>query len=220
VLALTFALLLAEPARVQAARKASAAAIQELFAHQPYPPRRMVLRAFKSERALELWAGAAAGPLALIKTYRICASSGGLGPKERAGDGQVPEGFYRISGFNPQSQFLLSMRVSYPNALDRRLKHGGGDIFIHGSCVTIGCIPIEDGPIQELYVIASDARAAGAEIDVHLFPGRDWPGLLASARPPLRAFWENLQEGFQLFERIHQPLRVSVDASGRYRFAH
>jgi murein L,D-transpeptidase YafK len=45
----------------------------------------------------------------------------------------VPEGFYRISGFNPQSQFLLSMRVSYPNALDRRLKHSGGDIFIHGS---------------------------------------------------------------------------------------
>jgi murein L,D-transpeptidase YafK len=188
VLALTLALLLAEPARVQAARKASAAAIQELFAHQPYPPRRMVLRAFKSERALELWAGAAAGPLALIKTYRICASSGGLGPKERAGDGQVPEGFYRISGFNPQSQFLLSMRVSYP--------------------------------IQELYVIASDARAAGADVDVYLFPGRDWPGLLASARPPLRAFWENLQEGFQLFERIHQPLRVSVDANGRYRFTH
>ena len=89
-------------------------------------------------------------------------------------------------------------------------------------CVTIGCIPLEDGPIQELFVIATDAHVAGARIDVHLFPGRDWPGLFEKAAPypALRAFWENLQEGYQLFEKDHQPLRVSVDAGGKYRFAH
>src|SRR5205814_6993990 len=108
----------------------------------------------------------------LIKTYRVCAASGGLGPKLQAGDGQVPEGFYEISQFNPWSQFLLSMRVSYPNALDRKLKHTGGDIFIHGNCVTIGCLPIEDGPIQELYIIAKDAHAAGPRLDCVLFPRR------------------------------------------------
>jgi murein L,D-transpeptidase YafK len=219
MLPLILALLLAEPARVQAARKISAQAIHELFAGKTYPPRRALLRAFKSERALELWTGGATGPLELIKTYRICADSGGPGPKQQSGDGQVPEGFYEISQFNPYSQFLLSLRVSYPNALDRKLKHTGGDIFIHGSCVTIGCIPIEDGPIQELYVIASDAHAAGARIGVHLFPGRDWPRLLNQASPALRAFWENLEEGFRLFEKHHQPLSVSVDAGGRYRFA-
>src|SRR5712691_1661125 len=100
---------------------------------------------------------------------------------QSVGDGQVPEGFYEVSALNPWSRFLLSLKVSYPNALDRGFGRTGGDIFIHGSCVTTGCIPIEDGPIQELYVIVADARARGARIEVHIFPGRDWPRLLESA---------------------------------------
>ncbi len=219
MIAILFSLLLAEPARVAAARQLSEPQIRKLFAGQEYPPRRVLLRAFKEDRALELWAGSARGALKLIKTYPICASSGTLGEKTRAGDGQVPEGFYEISGLNPASQFLLSMRVSYPNARDRKLHHGGGDIFIHGSCVTIGCIPIEDGPIQELYVIAADARAGGARLAVEIFPGRDWDGLLKRANTPgLRTFWENLREGDALFLKTGQPPAVSVDAHGRYLF--
>jgi murein L,D-transpeptidase YafK len=158
--------------------------------------------------------------LKLVRTYPICASSGTLGEKTRAGDGQVPEGFYQVSALNPASQFLLSLRVSYPNARDRILKHGGGDIFIHGSCVTIGCIPIEDGPIQELYVIAADAHAKGAQLAVEIFPGRDWEGLLkrADAVASLRAFWENLREGDAIFLKTLEPPAVRVDAHGRYLF--
>ena len=181
---LLLALLAAEPARVAQARKVSTAQIEKLFAGMDYPPRRVVLRAFKQDRALELWAGAARGKLKLVRTYPICASSGTLGEKTRAGDGQVPEGFYEVTTLNPASNFLLSLRVSYPNARDRLLKHTGGDIFIHGNCVTIGCIPIEDGPIQELYVIAADARAAGARIAVEIFPARDWDALLPRATSP------------------------------------
>jgi murein L,D-transpeptidase YafK len=225
VLAVILALLLASPAkeppRVRVARERSAENIRELFKDASYPPRRILLRAFKEERQLELWAGGPSGRLRLLKTYPICASSGTLGPKTRAGDGQVPEGFYEITALNPYSQFLLSLRVSYPNARDRRLGHTGGDIFIHGSCVTIGCIPIEDGPIQELYVIAADARASGARIEVHIFPGRNWDRLLESesADPKLRAFWENLREGYESFERTREPPHVDVDRQGRYRFA-
>src|SRR5713101_2613494 len=178
MLALILALA-SEPPRVQAARAVAEKQIAEKFARAKvaYPPRRVLLRAFKQDRELELWAGDSKGPLERVTTYAICASSGVLGEKTRAGDGQVPEGFYRINGLNPHSQFLLSLRVSYPNARDRALRHGGGDIFIHGSCVTIGCIPIEDGPIQELYVIAQDAQAAGALLDVHIFPGHAWERL-------------------------------------------
>ncbi|HUJ24389.1 MAG TPA: hypothetical protein VLW85_00110 [Myxococcales bacterium] len=206
--------LAAEPPRVQAARSASQQQIAQEFAQArvQYPPRRVLLRAFKRNRELELWAGGARGPLSLITRYAICRSSGTLGEKTRAGDGQVPEGFYEISGLNPGSAFLLSLRVSYPNARDRALRHTGGDIFIHGSCVTVGCIPIEDRPIQELYVIAADARAAGARLEVHIFPARDFAGL------PPSDFWDNLREGKELFERTHVPPRVSVDAHGRYRF--
>jgi len=193
--------------------------IRKLFAGMEYPPRRVLLRAFKQERELELWAGASSGALKVVRTYPICASSGTPGEKTRAGDGQVPEGFYEISGFNPASNFLLSLRVSYPNARDRILHHTGGDIFVHGDCVTIGCIPIEDGPIQELYIIASDARAAGARLPVHIFPGRDWARLLERATRGQRAFWENLREGHDFFEQRRQAPTISIDSRGRYRFA-
>jgi len=62
-------------------------------------------------------------------------------------DEQVPE------GFNPQSNFQLSLHVSYPNAADRisGSKQNLGDIFLDGNCVTIGCIPITDDEIKEVY---------------------------------------------------------------------
>jgi len=42
-------------------------------------------------------------------------ASGKLGPKRQQGDMQIPEGFYHISGFNPASNFYLSLRINYPN---------------------------------------------------------------------------------------------------------
>jgi murein L,D-transpeptidase YafK len=193
-----------------------------------YPPRQIVLRVFKMEGELELWArGAGGGPFVLVKTYPVCAFSGTLGPKRRQGDRQVPEGFYRISGFNPWSRFHLSLRIDYPNASDRILGGAGdlgGDIFIHGSCVTIGCVPIRDGPIAEVYVAAVDARDAGqAAIPVHIFPCRldgDLLGLEREAwrRPGLLDFWRNLKEGYDAFQSTRLLPRVWVDRRGRYRF--
>jgi murein L,D-transpeptidase YafK len=161
----------------------------------------------------------------LVKTYPICASSGEPGPKRREGDGQVPEGFYVISGFNPRSQFHLSLKVSYPNASDRILgrKPLGGDVFVHGNCVTIGCMPITDPLIEELYVIAVASKDfGGGEIPLQSFPARlseeVAPGLIA-AHPGQAAFWRNLKEGYDWFEREHVPPKVSVDGKGRYHFA-
>lgn len=213
----------AEPPRVRAARSAREAAVRALFARAQidYPAAGLLLRAFKQEGQLEVWARSQ-GPLALIATYPICARSGGPGPKRRAGDGQVPEGFYQVTQLNPASSFLLSLRVSYPNKSDRLLggKSLGGDIFIHGDCVTIGCIPIQDGPIQELYLMATDARPG--PIDVHIFPARmtgaGWAALRQQAAPGLRAFWENLREGYLFFEERHTAPRVAIDARGRYSF--
>jgi len=99
----------------------------------PYPPHAILLRAFKKEASLELWATATADqPYVLVHEYRICTSSGVLGPKRRFGDEQVPEGFYELDWFNPQSNFFLSLHISYPNASDRVLGYRqnlGGDIF-------------------------------------------------------------------------------------------
>lgn len=213
--------------RVAVARKNQSAELTKLFsaAKVSYPPREIYLRAFKHEGELELWAGKGGkAPLAKITTFRICMSSGGLGPKRQLGDGQVPEGFYKIDRFNPTSSYHLSLGLDYPNESDRMLGRKGalgGDIFIHGSCVTIGCLPIEDDFIEQLYVIATDARAAGQrEIPVHVFPRRlDEKGMAALARegPEHLAFWKSLQPAYAQFEQTRRPPKVSVDGkTGAY----
>lgn len=59
-----------------------------------YPPGRLLIRVFKKERQLELWAqGSASQPFRILKTYAVTAASGGPGPKRKEGDRQVPEGF-------------------------------------------------------------------------------------------------------------------------------
>ncbi len=217
--------------RVRAARITAQPRLEESFrkAGLRYPAREIFLRAFKMEGEFELWARNDAGsPFTLVRSYLICASSGTVGPKRREGDLQVPEGFYHVSGFNPWSRFHLSLRVDYPNASDRILgdpRSPGGDIFIHGSCVTIGCIPLRDGPIEEVYLAAVDARSAGQRhMPVHIFPSRldgDWLRLEREAwrGPGLLAFWRNLQEGSAIFEKTRRLPKVTVDGSGKYVFS-
>jgi murein L,D-transpeptidase YafK len=220
----------AEPSRVAAARTTAGPRIREHFkqAGVAYPPGEIFLRAFKEEKELELWAGPKGKPLTLVKRYPVCALSGGLGPKRRMGDLQIPEGFYRIDRFNPWSNFHLSLGLDYPNASDRiagakeGIKNLGGDIFIHGDCVTIGCLPLGDEAIEELYLAALDARAGGqGGIHVHVFPQRlDAASLaaLGERSPSLLPFWTSLQPIFEAFERTRRPPRVSVDPrTGAYR---
>ena len=214
--------------RVVAARSHVTDAVRKMFADKAvaYPPARLFLRAFKKEAALEMWAGPSRGALTLVKTYAVCASSGTLGPKRQQGDQQVPEGFYKVNRFNPVSNFHLSLGLDYPNASDRIRGHKaapGGDIFIHGDCVTIGCLPLTDALIEEVYVVALDARSRTRRpIDVHIFPARmDEPGwtLLRSwshGRPELLAFWEELRPAYLAFEQTHQIPDVRVNAKGAY----
>lgn len=126
-----------------------------------YPPRAVTLVGLKRERVLEVYAGSSAAQV-LVASYPILAASGGAGPKLREGDGQVPEGLYRIESLNPNSTFHLSLRVNYPSALDRRRAAAdrrtrlGGDIMIHGNAVSIGCLAMGDAVAEELFVLAVD----------------------------------------------------------------
>ena len=185
------------------------------------------IRAFKREAQLEVW-GKTHGEkeFKLIKTYEICASSGDPGPKRKQGDSQVPEGFYEIDRFNPSSNFYLSLGLNYPNASDKILGYKanyGGDIFIHGNCVTIGCMPLTDDKIKEVYLMAIEARAGGQQkIPVHVFPCRlNAEGMKHlenkfSSHSDLIAFWKNLQPGYQFFEEKRSLPAISVLPSGAY----
>jgi murein L,D-transpeptidase YafK len=151
-----------------------------------------------------------------------------LGPKRRNGDRQVPEGFYHIDRFNPFSNFYLSLGINYPNPSDRkksRAQRLGGDIFIHGSCVTIGCLPMTDDKIREIYLYAVHARNNGqTNIPVYIFPFRMTEGNFETYKQKYRqnqeliAFWTNLKTGFDKFERTKEALHISVNKDGNYDF--
>jgi len=112
---------------------------------------------FKNERMVELHAPGWKEP----RKYPMTAFSGTLGPKLREGDGQIPEGIYGIGYLNPNSSYYLSLKVTYPNASDRaRAKNDGrtklgGDIMIHGKAVTIGCVPVGDDAIEDIFYLAN-----------------------------------------------------------------
>jgi len=196
--------------------------VRELFARAgvTFPPRQLLFRGYKKEKRLEAWASdELSGPLTHVTTYEICYASGELGPKRREGDFQVPEGFYRVGMYNPQSSYHLSMLVSYPNPSDRVFGERGnlgGEIMIHGNCVSIGCLAMSDERVEELWVMA---RLAARPVHVHLFPTRQIQALLDSgAHPEHHDFWRNLQQGHALFERAHELPRVRVSREGRYLF--
>ena len=121
-----------------------------------YPPKQIALLVFKQERRVALWADGR-----FIRDYPVLAASGHAGPKLRQGDYQVPEGVYRIEWLNPNSSYHLSMKVNYPNAFDRRMAQRdgrtnlGGDIFIHGKNVSIGCVALGDPAIEELFTLVA-----------------------------------------------------------------
>ena len=127
-----------------------------------YPPRQLAILVFKRERRVVVWAANDKQPWRYIRTFPIFAASGVAGPKRRQGDYQVPEGVYRIEHLNPASSYHLSMKVSYPNAFDRKMAQQdgrtnlGGDIFIHGSNVSIGCVAIGDPAIEQLFTLVAD----------------------------------------------------------------
>jgi murein L,D-transpeptidase YafK len=187
-----------------------------------YPLRQVFLRAFKSEKRLELWASNGTGPMVRVRGYSIAAASGDLGPKRHAGDLQVPEGVYRIDRFNPHSRFHLSLGLNYPNSSDRRRsnpKYPGTDIFIHGNRVSIGCLAMTDRVIDELYPVCQ-AATNRRSISVHIFPSRlDDSTVTALERryPHQASFWAELKPIYDAFETSHRIPRVTVLSSGAYR---
>jgi hypothetical protein len=127
-----------------------------------YPPRTLVLVGLKQEKLLQVYAAGPDGKQAFIRTYPILGTSGTFGPKLREGDGQIPEGLYRIDWLNPNSAYHLSLHIDYPNAFDREMgkREGrtslGGDIMIHGGDASIGCLAMGDEAAEDLFVLVAD----------------------------------------------------------------
>jgi murein L,D-transpeptidase YafK len=204
--------------------------IQKQFAEKglAWPAKFVYIRSFKYDSQLEVWVkNDRKEPYKLFKTYKVCALAGTLGPKRMEGDYQVPEGFYYINEFNPRSTYHLSLGLNYPNASDKILSDAarpGGEIYIHGSCVTVGCIPLTDPMIEELYIIAAHAKDQGQDfIPVHIFPVRfnvkksvDYLNSSFKEDTTLKKFASSLEDAFNYFEKHHQLPIVMISEKGDY----
>ena len=193
-----------------------------------WPIKYLYLRSFKYDSQMEVWVkNARNDQYKLFKTYKVCALAGTLGPKRMMGDYQVPEGFYYINEFNPKSQYHLSLGLNYPNASDRILSDSlqpGKDIYIHGSCVTTGCIPITDQQIEELYILASYAKSSGQDfIPVHIFPihfknqrSSEYLAKYVKDFPEYAPMADELKHVYQYFEKTRQLPVIMVSKKGEY----
>lgn len=107
----------------------------------------------------------------VLKAYPVELGFAPDGHKRFEGDGRTPEGFYYIDRRNPNSDFHLSVGISYPNPRDIELarragKSPGGDIFIHGrpngkpwdrrQDWTEGCISLKNRHMEWVYAMVDN----------------------------------------------------------------
>jgi murein L,D-transpeptidase YafK len=199
---------------VPAAQKQLPASTQALLAiHGMTQEAPIFIRIFKEESELEVWK-LKDGRFQHFRTYAICSWSGGLGPKTVQGDKQAPEGFYTVSAgqMNPNSAFHLSFNLGFPNAHDRANGYTGSALMVHGNCKSAGCYAMTDAYIEEIYIMARDAFAAGqTRFHVHAYPFRMTAANMARHKDSQwNPFWQRLKEGYDSFEATGRPPVVKV----------
>lgn len=86
----------------------------------------------------------------------------------------------------------------------------GGDIFIHGDCVTIGCLPMTNDKIKEIYLLAIHARNNGqSRIPVYIFPF-EMTDINMKKHTEHPDFWKNLKNGYDTFFANPKELTIKV----------
>lgn len=131
------------------------------------PVERIVVR--KAARRMDLYRHGR-----VVRSYKIALGLRPTGHKEQEGDYRTPEGRYTLERRNPQSDYFLSIQISYPSAAD--IAHAqklhvnpGNAIMIHGlpnapskslnyySRVdwTDGCIAVSNSDMVEIWLMTT-----------------------------------------------------------------
>jgi murein L,D-transpeptidase YafK len=111
----------------------------------------------------------------VLRSYRIALGIRPTGHKEREGDFRTPEGRYRLGRRNPESDYFLSIGISYPSMTDRERAESlgfdpGGEIMIHGlpneptrseayyrtQDWTNGCIAVSNSDMIDLWLMTGE----------------------------------------------------------------
>jgi hypothetical protein len=173
------------------------------------------------------------------------------GPKLRQGDGKTPEGFFEVNfknGFYSTHWFMwinldhlglfgipgkgscFKTFIEYPTSLDRfhtqlaGYTNPGGAIFMHGNCVSDGCVSFKNRNYLPVFSYARHAflnrKSGGKGVQIHVFPFRfdriDRKTRIKLARhlagqwsqDMLLRFWDYLEGGFSLFNSAPHLLKI------------
>ncbi|HEX6997343.1 MAG TPA: L,D-transpeptidase family protein [Gammaproteobacteria bacterium] len=125
----------------------------------------------KSERKLYLLKAGR-----VLREFDISLGLMPVGHKQREGDFRTPEGLYYLEAKNPDSDYFLSIKVSYPNAEDRARAKAlgvdpGGQIMIHGlpnvprydeshyigRDWTDGCIAVSNSDMVDIWLMTRES---------------------------------------------------------------
>ncbi len=183
----------------------------------------MYLRVFKYEKELEIWMkNNGEVRYQLFQTMYLCAVSGNLGPKKYNNDGQIPEGFYEITHFNPKDKYkYLALKINFPNAVDREIAEEplATTIFIHGTCETTGDIVLDKEDMEKLYLLCVEMRNRKEVIYIDVYPCRfskDTEELLLSYPKKNIRFWDNIKDAYWYFEKNRWLPRINSNNKGKY----
>ena len=110
-----------------------------------------------------------------FRTFDIALGLAPEGDKEQEGDQKTPEGRYILDERNPDSDYFLSIHISYPSARDRNEARQkgvdpGGAIMIHGQPNvptfsqayyrredwTNGCIAVSNSDMIDIWLMTPD----------------------------------------------------------------
>jgi murein L,D-transpeptidase YafK len=111
----------------------------------------------------------------VFRTFKIALGIAPVGDKLREGDFRTPEGKYLLDGRNPNSDFFLSIHISYPTPVDWREAREagyepGGAIMIHGQPNnptysetyyqtqdwTNGCIAVSNSDMIDIWLMTGE----------------------------------------------------------------
>jgi murein L,D-transpeptidase YafK len=125
----------------------------------------------KSDRKLYLYKAGR-----VLREFDVSLGLVPTGPKQREGDFRTPEGKYMLDARNANSDFFLSIHVSYPSEADRARARTqgvdpGGQIMIHGlpnepkydlrryedPDWTDGCIAVSNSDMVDIWLMTRES---------------------------------------------------------------
>jgi len=219
-----------------------------------FTPDRILFQAFKQENEFEVWISSKNHKgFMKLATFSICAADFEPGPKLVEGDGKTPEGFYECSlQYNSSSWFMwmklneneiekqgevnygscFKIFINYPISVDKERtkkiagnQSTGGAIFIHGNCVSVGCISLKNSDFAKIFMLATFHQNSNP-IQIYIYPFRFTNELITSNAKQINSklteknvieFWKNLQTGYLKFMEEYLALSVQTK-DGMYQF--